>query len=412
MKLPPARSAHQAQVDAGRGVELGLDEGRHRLRPPRRSGRRSSRTTSCVPSSSRSATTRRCTTPSSSSAAASASSSPGWRRRTARTSWIKERVNTVTDAKERLGVYSEDLAWRRLLEMDHKDRVELAKQLGGTPDEQLSLFQNDVPIGNLTWARPPSADWVKAVMKYRKNPLDLLWVGSGNPTGWGPLIRPELWDLLKDYHNVIYPEFRVKVFWAAFGNRLDLQRRADHAFHRRAHGQEAAPRRQVDRRRPVLHRRPQRPHGAGVHGDHQARRVQRRHWGSHARSWRSASSPSAPTRRTATTTGRRSGRATSPTRGSSSRSTSSGKRDTGPARRRRRDPAGGRPRDDVLPEPRAARDRPCGRRQEDRRHEGDRATSSPRATGSGRSRRRRSSRRRCGPTSPSHPAAGRRSRSS
>ncbi len=131
--------------------------------------------------------------------------------------WIKERVNAVTDAKERLGVYSEDIAWRRLLEMDRKSRVELAKQLGGTPDQQLSLFQNDIPIGDLTWARPPSADWVKAVMKYRKNPLDLLWVGSGNPTGWGPLIRPELWNLLKDYNNVIYPEFRVKVFWAAFG---------------------------------------------------------------------------------------------------------------------------------------------------------------------------------------------------
>ncbi|MFL5931524.1 MAG: hypothetical protein ACJ75P_09725 [Gaiellaceae bacterium] len=131
--------------------------------------------------------------------------------------WIKERVNAVVDAKERTGVYSEEIAWKRLLEMSDADRVELAKLLGGTPDQQLSLFQNDVGIGKLTWARPPSAEWVKAVMKYRKNPLDLLWVASGDPAGWGSLIRPHLWDLLKDYHNVIYPEFRVKVFWAAFG---------------------------------------------------------------------------------------------------------------------------------------------------------------------------------------------------
>ncbi|HKH31466.1 MAG TPA: hypothetical protein VKA45_10465 [Gaiellaceae bacterium] len=132
--------------------------------------------------------------------------------------WIKERVNAVGDAKERTGVYSEEIAWRRLLELSHKDRVDMAKLLGGTPDQQLSLFQNDVGIGNLTWARPPSAAWVKAVMKYRNNPLDLLWVASGNPAGWGPLIRPHLWDLLKDFHNVIYPEFRVNVFWEAFGN--------------------------------------------------------------------------------------------------------------------------------------------------------------------------------------------------
>jgi hypothetical protein len=132
--------------------------------------------------------------------------------------WIKERVNAVEDAKERTGVYSEEIAWRRLLELSHKDRVDMAKRLGGTPDQQLSLFQNDVGIDKLTWARPPSAAWVKAVMRYRKNPLDLLWVASGNPAGWGPLIRPHLWDLLKDFHNVIYPEFRVKVFWEAFGN--------------------------------------------------------------------------------------------------------------------------------------------------------------------------------------------------
>jgi hypothetical protein len=132
-------------------------------------------------------------------------------------SWIMERIRTIADEKQRLAVYSERSAWQRLLEMDDKDRVEAAKLLGGNPDQQLSLFQNDVNIGHLTWARP-SADWVKACLKYRKSPQDLLWLGSGAPGAWGPLIQPELWNLLKDFHNIISAEFRVKVFWEAFGN--------------------------------------------------------------------------------------------------------------------------------------------------------------------------------------------------
>ena len=44
------------------------------------------------------------------------------------------------------GVYYEKLAQLRILKMSDRDRAALAKQLGGTPDQQLSLFQNDVPI--------------------------------------------------------------------------------------------------------------------------------------------------------------------------------------------------------------------------------------------------------------------------
>jgi hypothetical protein len=133
-----------------------------------------------------------------------------------RDGWIKARITAVVDPKERVQVYYERRVWQRLLKMSDKDRAEVAKTLGGTPDQQLSLFQNDVGIANLTWATP-SADWVKAMLKYRKDPLDLLWLASGSPASWGPVIRPELWNLLKDFHNVIYPDFRVKVFWEAFG---------------------------------------------------------------------------------------------------------------------------------------------------------------------------------------------------
>ena len=132
--------------------------------------------------------------------------------------WIKERVNAVKDDVQRRGVYYEDLAAKRIRKMSHRDRATMAKELGGTPDEQMSLFQNDVPINLLTWATTPSADWVNAFLKYRKNPLDLLQIASPAPATWGPLITPRLWDLLKDHHDVLYPEYRVKVFWEAYGN--------------------------------------------------------------------------------------------------------------------------------------------------------------------------------------------------
>ena len=135
-------------------------------------------------------------------------------------SWLIARIKEVKDAKEleRRDVYHEKSVQLYILEQDHKLRVEIAKLLGGTPDEQMSLFQNDVPINLLTWAKVPSAEWVAAFLKYRKNPLDLLQIASPDPPGWGAVIQPKLWDLVKDFHDVLYPEYRVKVFWEAFGN--------------------------------------------------------------------------------------------------------------------------------------------------------------------------------------------------
>lgn len=131
--------------------------------------------------------------------------------------WIEERITTITDANERLRVYFEKLAAERIMQIKAAKRVALIKLLGGTPDEQLYLFSNDIEIGLLTWATP-SADWVAAIMKYRRNPLDLLEVAKGDTGTWGPLIQPKLWDLLKDFHDTLHPEERVKVFWAAYGN--------------------------------------------------------------------------------------------------------------------------------------------------------------------------------------------------
>ncbi len=131
--------------------------------------------------------------------------------------WIKERITTLTDSKDRIAVYGERIAWNRLLKMSEKDRVAMAKLLGGDPDQQLSLFQSDVDIKLLTWATP-SADWVAALMKHRRNPLDTLEVAKSDPTGWAPFVGPKLWDLFQNFHNTIYPEDRMKPFWEAFGN--------------------------------------------------------------------------------------------------------------------------------------------------------------------------------------------------
>jgi hypothetical protein len=131
--------------------------------------------------------------------------------------WVKERITTLTDAKDRIAVYGERIAWDRLLKLSDKDRVEMAKLLGGNPDQQLSLFQSDVDIKSLTWATP-SADWVAALMKHRRNPLDTLEVAKSDPTGWAPFVGPQLWNLFQNFHNTIYPEDRMKPFWEAFGN--------------------------------------------------------------------------------------------------------------------------------------------------------------------------------------------------
>jgi hypothetical protein len=133
--------------------------------------------------------------------------------------WIKERVGAITDQKQRSSVYYETVLLKRMLDMSDEDRAELAKTLKGTPDELLSLFQNDLAIDKLRgYPKTPGEDWVKAVIRYRKNPRDILWIGSGNPSAWGPFFRPHLWEILGNYHDTLYPEYNVNVFWEAFGD--------------------------------------------------------------------------------------------------------------------------------------------------------------------------------------------------
>jgi len=131
--------------------------------------------------------------------------------------WISERIASQPDPAERAAVYGEGLVVERLRDIKPDKRIPIIKDLGGTPEQQMSVFYDDIPIGKLTWA-VPNADWVTAIMKYRKSPLDLLEVAKGSPATWGPLIQPNLYNLLKDFKDTLYPEERVKVFWAAYGN--------------------------------------------------------------------------------------------------------------------------------------------------------------------------------------------------
>jgi hypothetical protein len=133
--------------------------------------------------------------------------------------WIKERVAAITDQKQRSDVYYELVVLERLLKMGVDDRAELAKTLKGKPEEMLALFQNDLAIDKLRgYPMTPGEDWVKALIHYRKNPRDIFWVASGNPATWGPFYRPHLWTILGNYHDTLYPEYNVKVFWEAFGD--------------------------------------------------------------------------------------------------------------------------------------------------------------------------------------------------
>jgi uncharacterized protein DUF4157 len=131
--------------------------------------------------------------------------------------WITERIASQPDATERAAVYGEKLVVERLRDIKADARIQIIKDLGGTPEQQMSVFYDDIPIVKLTWATA-TADWVAAIMKFRKSPLDLLEIAKGNAAGWGPLIQPKLYDLLKDFEDTLYPEERVKVFWAAYGN--------------------------------------------------------------------------------------------------------------------------------------------------------------------------------------------------
>ncbi|WP_437996488.1 DUF4157 domain-containing protein [Sorangium sp. So ce185] len=131
--------------------------------------------------------------------------------------WIKERIDSQPDPAQRLEVYKEPLVIQRLRELDADKRIAVLNALQGTPEQQMSVFTNDIPIEKLTWATP-TADWVAAIMKWRKSPLDLLEVAMGNAAAWAPFIQPKLWALLKDFKDTLYPEARVKVFWEAYGN--------------------------------------------------------------------------------------------------------------------------------------------------------------------------------------------------
>jgi hypothetical protein len=143
--------------------------------------------------------------------------------------WIWERVNAITDVNQRLAVYADNPALFRLLKMSKADRLAMAKALGGSPNQLMALFQDDLPIEGLNQipGKAPSADWVNALIKYRSSKddagrikaidaNDVLWIGSGNPAAWAPFLGPRLNDILSKFHDTIRPEFNVKVFWAAY----------------------------------------------------------------------------------------------------------------------------------------------------------------------------------------------------
>jgi hypothetical protein len=143
--------------------------------------------------------------------------------------WIWERVKAIPDPKQRIAVYAELPALFRLIKMSKPDRVAMAKELGGSPDQLMALFQDDVPIEGLNQipGRTPSAPWVNALIKYRSSKddagtpklidaNDVLWIGSGNPAAWAPYLGPRLNDIVSKFHDTIRPEFNVKVFWAAY----------------------------------------------------------------------------------------------------------------------------------------------------------------------------------------------------
>src|SRR5262249_22006726 len=118
--------------------------------------------------------------------------------------WIKERIGAITDEKQRLEVISSRPARERVLKMSNEDRAWVAKTLGGTPDQMLYYFQNDVPIGLIKGApgdNKPSDDWINALLHYRKDPMDVLWIATGSPGPWAPYVAKQLWNMLKDFHG-------------------------------------------------------------------------------------------------------------------------------------------------------------------------------------------------------------------
>ena len=314
--------------------------------------------------------------------------------------WVKERITTLTDPKDRLAVYSERLAWDRLLKLsdarprrDGQAARRHARPAAVAVPERRQHQAADVghAVGRLghgdhevpqeparhAGGRDPRSDRVGAVRR----------AAALEPV-------PEL----PQHHLPRVPHEGVL---GGVRQRLDVQRLADHALHRRADRQGAGRRHPAARRSRETSSGPATPTTAprARSWSCSSRAARAAPAGSRARSWRSASSRSARTRWTAPARGSRSRRATSPTRGSSSPSTP-------PA------PATSSPLGVDTGTPTAV-GTGLNFFENHARHEighavGARkigatwrspATSSPSATGAGRSRRRRTSRRRCGPTS-------------
>ena len=127
---------------------------------------------------------------------------------------VLDRVNAAP-ADQRLAIHDDSAVLEMIRDFEPRERVPIIEAAGGTPAQQMDLFGAETHIRLLTWATP-SADWVEALM-VRESPLDLLEVAQGDPAGWGPFIRPKLWDLLASHEETLYPEDRVAVFWAAYG---------------------------------------------------------------------------------------------------------------------------------------------------------------------------------------------------
>jgi hypothetical protein len=127
---------------------------------------------------------------------------------------VLDRVNAAPPA-DRPALHDDSAVLEMIRDFEPRERIPIIEAAGGTPAQQMDLFGAETHIRLLTWATP-SADWVDALMT-RESPLDLLEVAKGDPAGWGPFIRPKLWDLLATHEDTLYPEERVAVFWEAYG---------------------------------------------------------------------------------------------------------------------------------------------------------------------------------------------------
>ena len=294
-------------------------------------------------------------------------------RRTVPDGWIGRGSRTSRTPTSAKGVYDERSARPSSSSIRRSDgAVEVAKLLGGTRRAAVRCSRTTCPSGCLTWATPIGR-LGHGVVKYRSNPIDLLQIASGAPAG-GALHPPEALEPPQGLPQHHLP----KTGDGVLGGLRDGQRSAPAQI---MHFIAAMPARARRRRsgaasgpeRAVLGGDPRR-HRARVHellkpGARAARRASR------ARSWhrdsRSAPHEKDSHERSGTPIGdellrrtldhhprRRRGRPRHDQLGIGSGTP------TGRRRRGRRDGDG------LLREPRAARDRPRRRGQEDRHDEG------------------------------------------